>query len=231
MKLIDEFFLPLIKCNNSLNLEISSEDEKHINKTMKAIKERIYKIEQEQSDFENNVNISTETLKQQEYILIRIQDYYRRLEEMLESENTDDYELIIDLKKEEKEHKLENEFLRTSNSKETEDFNNTFIKSSQESQKQILKAQQQIIKEQDLSLNNLYDSISTQKELTIQMESELELHNEFLEEMEVLVDKSQGKLKKSEKRLKKVVKNIKKKGKQCFLDYSNCIFAYEFLKI
>lgn len=40
----------------------------------------------------------------------------------------------------------ENEFLRTSNSKETEDFNNTFIKSSQESQKQILKAQQQIIK-------------------------------------------------------------------------------------
>lgn len=64
-----------------------------------------------------------------------------------------------------------------------------------------------------MSLNNLYDSISTQKELTIQMESELELHNEFLEEMEVLVDKSQGKLKKSEKRLKKVVKNIKKKGK------------------
>ncbi|KTW27132.1 uncharacterized protein T551_03126 [Pneumocystis jirovecii RU7] len=213
--LLESAFYSILEKNKlkSLNLEISSEDEKHINKTMKAIKERIYKIEQEQSDFENNVNISTETLKQQEYILIRIQDYYRRLEEMLESENTDDYELIIDLKKEEKEHKLENEFLRTSNSKETEDFNNTFIKSSQESQKQILKAQQQIIKEQDLSLNNLYDSISTQKELTIQMESELELHNEFLEEMEVLVDKSQGKLKKSEKRLKKVVKNIKKKGK------------------
>lgn len=54
----------------------------------------------------NESSRSTETLKQQEYILIRIQDYYRRLEEMLESENTDDYELIIDLKKEEKEHKL-----------------------------------------------------------------------------------------------------------------------------
>ncbi|KAG5519242.1 hypothetical protein PMAC_002330 [Pneumocystis sp. 'macacae'] len=213
--LLESAFYSILEKNKlkSLNLETSLEDEQYINKTMKTIKEGIYKAEQEQADFRNNINIPIEILKQKEYILIRIQDYYKRLQGILQSGSTNDYGLIVDLKKEEKECKQKNKFFESSNSKKTLVFNNMFKENSKENQKQILKTQQQIINEQDLSLNNLYDSISTQKELTIQMKSELELHNEFLEEMELLVDKSQGKLKRSEKRLEKFVKNIKKNGK------------------
>lgn len=90
---------------------------------------------------------------------------------------------------------------------ETASFPLEFEKSIENTQ--ILKTQQQIIKDQDASLNNLYSSISLQKELTIQMKSELELHDWLLEEMDVLVDRSQTKLDRSEKRLEGFAKSIR----------------------
>ncbi|EMR11261.1 hypothetical protein PNEG_00291 [Pneumocystis murina B123] len=191
----------------SLNLEPSFEDDKIIYETMKLIKDEIHELEIKQKDLEENRNMSTEILKYREVFLIKLQDYYKKLEELLESGDPNGYELIIELIKEQREYKQKDELVETSS------FNSLEFEKSIEKPKientQILKTQHQIIKEQEASLNNLYNSISLQKELTIQMESELELHDDLLEEMEVLIDRSQIKLDKSEKRLEGFTKGIK----------------------
>ncbi|KTW30854.1 hypothetical protein T552_00565 [Pneumocystis carinii B80] len=192
----------------SLNLETSFEDDKIIYETMKLIKEEIYGIEMRQKDLEEKGNMSTEILKYKENFLIKLQDYYKKLEELLESGDLNGYDLIMELMKEQREYKEKNKLAETSSLNSLE--HEKFFKNPKIQNTEILKTQQQIIKEQDASLNDLYNSISLQKELTIQMESELELQDDLLGEMQVLVDKSQIKLDKSEKRLEgftKIVKN------------------------
>ncbi|KAG4304052.1 hypothetical protein PORY_002575 [Pneumocystis oryctolagi] len=227
--LLESAFHSILERNKlkSLNLETSLEDEQQIHKTMKSIKEGIHDFEKKQCDFEKKTNISTNILKQREYILIKLQDYYRRLEEMLESGSTDDYEFMMDLVKEQKEFELENDFSEISNLKKT-DSNNICIDNFQKNQ--ILKTQKQIMKEQDLSLNNLYNSVSVQKKLTIQMESELELHNEFLEEMEVLVDKSQRKLEESGRKIEQFTKYTKKKYNTLWIILHNNFYIWDSVK-
>ncbi|KAG5439288.1 hypothetical protein PCANB_001587 [Pneumocystis canis] len=197
----------------SLNLEILSEDEKQIYETLKVIEKGIRNFEEKLSIYEENTNISTKELKQQEDILIRLKSYYERLREILESGSTKDYELISDLTREGKEYKLENKSQNKSISEISPEPCNTLIKNPEENKIQILKTQKQIMDEQDMSLNSLYNSISLQKKLTVQMESELEQHNEFLEEMEVLVDRSQKKIGKSSRNLEEITKNIKENSK------------------
>lgn len=183
----------------SLSLETSFEDDKVIYETLELIRDEIRQLERQQQSLEEDENMSTEMLKDREGFLIRAQDCCRKLEELLESGDPDGFELI-GLVKEQREY-------RQRGPAETASFPLEFEKSIENTQ--ILKTQQQIIKDQDASLNNLYSSISLQKELTIQMKSELELHDWLLEEMDVLVDRSQTKLDRSEKRLEGFAKSIR----------------------
>ena len=77
---------------------------------------------------------------------------------------------------------------------------------------EILSQQQQIMLEQDDSLDRLSESIGRQRELSIQIGDELDSQGELLEDIDVMVDRSRSRLDGARRRLDRFSKKAKDNG-------------------
>jgi hypothetical protein len=77
---------------------------------------------------------------------------------------------------------------------------------------EILSQQQQIMLEQDDSLDRLSESIGRQRELSIQIGDELDSQGELLEDVDGMVDRSRSRLSGARRRLDRFSKKAKDNG-------------------
>lgn len=80
------------------------------------------------------------------------------------------------------------------------------------SNSEAMMQQQRIMREQDDSLDRLSESISRQRELSIQIGDELDQHVELLSDVDRLVDWSHHRLNGARKRLDNVSRKMKQNG-------------------
>lgn len=76
----------------------------------------------------------------------------------------------------------------------------------------ILAEQQQIMLDQDDSLDRLSESIGRQRELSIQIGDELDSQGELLEDLDGMVDRSRGRLDGARRRLDRFSKKARENG-------------------
>ena len=77
---------------------------------------------------------------------------------------------------------------------------------------EILSQQQQLMLDQDDSLDRLSESIGRQRELSIQIGDELDSQGELLEDVDGIVDRSRGRLDGARRRLDRFSKKAKDNG-------------------
>ena len=80
------------------------------------------------------------------------------------------------------------------------------------SSNEILSQQQQMMLDQDDSLDRLSESIGRQRELSIQIGDELDSQGELLEDIDVMVDRSRGRLDGARRRLDRFSKKARDNG-------------------
>ena len=83
------------------------------------------------------------------------------------------------------------------------------------SSSEALSQQQQIMLEQDESLDRLSESIGRQRELSIQIGDELDSQGELLEDIDGMVDRSRGRLDGARRRLNRFSRKAKDNGIIC----------------
>ncbi|KAK7691456.1 hypothetical protein QCA50_004855 [Cerrena zonata] len=77
---------------------------------------------------------------------------------------------------------------------------------------ELLQTQRQIMDDQDLHLDNLSHSINRQRDLSLQINGELEEHAGLLESLDEELDRTSGRLSGARRRLDKVAKGAKENG-------------------
>ena len=85
-----------------------------------------------------------------------------------------------------------------------------------------LSQQQQIMLDQDDSLDRLSESIGRQRELSIQIGDELDSQGELLEDLDVVVDRSRSRLDGARRRLDRFSRKAKDNGTSPFCPYIPC---------
>ena len=92
-------------------------------------------------------------------------------------------------------------------------FSENLVDTQELDNTQVLQLHRRIMDEQDDSLDRLSESISRQRELSIQIGDELDSHVQLLDEVDGLVDRHQTRLDGAGQRLKSVAKQAKEHGK------------------
>jgi syntaxin 8 len=77
---------------------------------------------------------------------------------------------------------------------------------------ELLANQQQIMQDQDESLDRLSDSIGRQRELSIQIGDELDSQTGLLDDLDMMVDRSRSRLDGAKKRLNRFTRKAKENG-------------------
>jgi len=85
-----------------------------------------------------------------------------------------------------------------------------------------LAQQQQIMLDQDDTLDRLSESIGRQRELSIQIGDELDSQGELLEDVDGMVDRSRGRLDGARRRLNRFSRNAKDNGPP-----TSCVLLYQ----
>jgi len=92
-------------------------------------------------------------------------------------------------------------------------FSENLVDTQELDNTQVLQLHRRIMDEQDDSLDRLSESISRQRELSIQIGDELDSHVQLLDEVDGLVDRHQTRLDGAGQRLKSVARQAKEHGK------------------
>lgn len=92
-------------------------------------------------------------------------------------------------------------------------FSENLVDTQELDNTQVLQLHRRIIDEQDDSLDRLSESISRQRELSIQIGDELDSHVQLLDEVDDLVDRHQTRLNGAGQQLKSVARQAKEHGK------------------
>ena len=74
---------------------------------------------------------------------------------------------------------------------------------------EMLQTQRQIMDQQDVHLDDLSQSINRQRDLSLQINDELDVHTGLLEEMDQELDHTAGRLSRARQRLDRVAKGAK----------------------
>lgn len=93
-------------------------------------------------------------------------------------------------------------------------FSENLVDTQELDNTQVLQLHRRIMDEQDDSLDRLSESISRQRELSIQIGDELDSHVQLLDEVDDLVDRHQTRLDGAGQRLKSVAKQAKEHGER-----------------
>ncbi|KAI0075615.1 hypothetical protein K474DRAFT_1685244 [Panus rudis PR-1116 ss-1] len=80
------------------------------------------------------------------------------------------------------------------------------------SSEHLLQTQRHIIDEQDVQLDRLSHSINRQRDLSLQIGEELDVHTGLLEELDTELDRTGGRLSGARRRLDRVAKGAKENG-------------------
>ncbi|CAL1711062.1 unnamed protein product [Somion occarium] len=80
------------------------------------------------------------------------------------------------------------------------------------SHEEVLQTQREIIDEQDVHLDNLSYSINRQRDISLQINGELEEHTGLLEELDVEMDRTGSRMSGARRHLNKVAKGAKENG-------------------
>jgi len=92
-------------------------------------------------------------------------------------------------------------------------FSENLVDTQELDNTQVLQLHRRIMDEQDDSLDRLSESISRQRELSIQIGDELDSHVQLLDEVDDLVDRHQTRLDGAGQRLRSIAKQAKEHGK------------------
>lgn len=103
-------------------------------------------------------------------------------------------------------------------------FSENLVDTQELDNTQVLQLHRRIMDEQDDSLDRLSESISRQRELSIQIGDELESHVQLLDEVDDLVDRHQTRLDGAGKRLKSFAKQAREHGK--IVSYMNGMLKF-----
>lgn len=91
-------------------------------------------------------------------------------------------------------------------------FSDSLVDTEEMSNNQVLQLHHSIMNEQDESLDRLGESISRQRELSIQIGNELDDQVDILDDLDEGVDRSQHRLNHARRRLDKVAKKARENG-------------------
>ncbi|KAK9459938.1 uncharacterized protein V1516DRAFT_678443, partial [Lipomyces oligophaga] len=222
----------------SLDLEPSSSDENDIQRNLIMIKDGIAQLEREQTAAETDSSLSSQSLRSREDTLIRLQKQYDKLMSLLQDggadkiiskvqqstpirpslvtsrsqENADGTRRTIGGgRKVAKTVRFSDNLIDVSSTPDPLSLAAEEARNSATNQ-EALQQQQRIMQQQDESLDRLSESISRQRELSIQIGDEVDSHIELLSDVERMVDWGQNRLDRARKRLDHVSKKAKENG-------------------
>jgi len=92
-------------------------------------------------------------------------------------------------------------------------FTDSLVETDDLDNGQVLQLHQRIMEDQDESLDRLSQSISRQRELSLQIGDELDSHAELLDDVDGLVDRTQHRLTGARKRMDTITRKAKDNGK------------------
>lgn len=101
-------------------------------------------------------------------------------------------------------------------SSKTVRFRDSLVDTEEMNHHQVLKLHNQVMEEQDESLDRLSQSIRNQRELSIQIGDELESHVQLLDEVDDLVDHHQTRMYTAKRKLDNVARTAKDHGTYLF---------------
>ncbi|KAK9246481.1 hypothetical protein V1506DRAFT_574529 [Lipomyces tetrasporus] len=215
----------------SLDLEPSAAEEADIQRSLLALRDGIATLEREQSTAESDSSASSRSLKSREDTLIRLQKQFDKLLSLLQDGGADKLLAQVSAPRPSRPSLVypSNDEYNTSRSRllntssprtrtpKTVRFSDNLIDvqsttpdplsiaadeaRNSASNNEALLQQQRIMQQQDDSLDRLSESISRQRELSIQIGDELDSHIELLGEVDRLVDWGQNRLDGARKRL------------------------------
>ncbi|KAK9333147.1 syntaxin-61 [Lipomyces starkeyi] len=223
----------------SLDLEPSAAEEADIQRNLLALRDGIATLEREQSTAETDSSVSSRALKSKEDTLIRLQKQFDKLLSLLQDGGADKLLSQVSAPRpsrsslvypsNEEYNSSRSRLLNTSSPRtktpKTVRFSDNLIDMqsvtpdplsiaadearNSASNNEALLLQQRIMQQQDDSLDRLSESISRQRELSIQIGDELDSHIELLGEVDRLVDWGQHRLDGARKRLDYVSRKTK----------------------
>ncbi|KAH8915168.1 hypothetical protein BT69DRAFT_1289184 [Atractiella rhizophila] len=79
----------------------------------------------------------------------------------------------------------------------------------------VMMMQKQMLNDQDRSLDALSEAVSRQRDISLQISSELELHTGLLEETDFALDQTQSRMRKAQSRLDTVARKTKENAATC----------------
>ncbi|OLL25935.1 putative syntaxin-8B, partial [Neolecta irregularis DAH-3] len=197
----------------SLSLEPSQQDKDEIQKGLETLRNGVRTLEEEQSRFEQSGDrYPSKQLKEREDLLIRLHNQYDNLVGMLDGEIHQGSLQLPPTRA-----VAEESFFQPVAKKQVR-----FREEAEEMEDhEVLQFQQQIMNDQDISLDHLSESIGRQRDLSLQIGNELEHHGEILEEMDGLVDRSQSRLDIAKRRLRRISQKARDNGRALLLEINN----------
>ncbi|KAK9465970.1 hypothetical protein V1512DRAFT_248430 [Lipomyces arxii] len=220
----------------SLDLEPSASEEAGIQRNLQLLKDGIADLEREQSIAESDANMPSRALKSKEDTLIKLQTQFDKLLGLLQEGGADTLISRVD-----NQPRPSLVYNRSDSYQGGRNLSNGRIKTPKTvrfsenlvdvqsatpdplslaaeearnsvSNSQAMMMQQNIMREQDTHLDRLSESISRQRELSIQIGNELDEQNEILGEVDRFVDWGQHRLNKARKRLDYVSRKTRENG-------------------
>ncbi|KAK9382085.1 syntaxin-61 [Kockiozyma suomiensis] len=220
----------------SLDLEPSASEEAEIQRNLQTLRDGIAQLEREQSAAELDSGNPSRAVRAQEDILIRLQMQFDKLLTMLQEGGADQLISKVTAPKRPSlvytnsngQDEIGSPRRNGGRKAKTVRFSDNLIDVSSAtpdplslaaeearnsvSNSEAMMQQQRIMREQDDSLDRLSESISRQRELSIQIGDELDQHVELLSDVDRLVDWSHHRLNGARKRLDNVSRKMKQNG-------------------
>ncbi|KAL7271079.1 hypothetical protein RUND412_006196 [Rhizina undulata] len=223
----------------SLDLEPDTRNTYEISRNLDTLHRGIEQLEKEQKRLEEDGQLSTGALREQEDILIKLRSQYDDLHAQFTNNeppssrnSTDQHRSSMTLnspllsptigrhghlpydESAAREALMGNRetpsAMRKSN--KTVRFSETLVDAEELNNQQILQLHQRVMEDQDRSLDRLSESIRNQRELSIQIGDELDGHAQLLDDVDVLVTRHQERLDGAKKKLHHVAKTAKEHG-------------------
>jgi len=199
----------------------SSSDDTEIRHSLDTLKLGLGQLESELEDAERS-GASSQELKVKEDVVIKLQSQYDRLRGMMNGVEEEEIRpkrgKSIRLPEDDDLEAQRSALFSPAGSRKTVRFSesNTYqpppIRNDDTPSSDLLSNQQQIMQDQDDSLDRLSESIGRQRELSIQIGDELDAHGELLEDVDGMVDRSRSRLDGARRQLDRFSKKAKDNG-------------------
>lgn len=223
--LLDQTLVSVLERRRALDmgLEVQAADEAEMVKSIRTLREGITKLDEEQRAAEQDGSVSYERLCKNQDILVRLQTGFDKLVEMVKegpSElETADPPLLLPLERrkartagkfDEEDAEDRAALFRSKGGKSVRFKDDPDVeRTAGLDNSQHMQLQQEIMTDQDASLDRLSRSIGRQHELSIQIGDELDDHVELLDDVDGMVDRSQTRIDKARRNLRSFSKKAR----------------------